>query len=243
MRAAVVPHAPVLIERVAGTRAGAASKLRAALDALAANGAPQRMVVVSPHASQACVYARAAGSLDDFGVRGVDACASDDEDMAALLAASWPVPLLEAPADHGIVVPLALLRPTARVAAAGLPECTGPGAGQVTAALDAARALAAALATIEPRPALFFSAHTSAALTAAAPLAERDAGKALHERIVAALREDVGALASIPASWWEEGGSCGAGPLTALGLLFRGPAEVLADEAPFGVGYVVAALP
>jgi hypothetical protein len=85
-----------------------------------------------------------------------------------------------------------------------------------------------------------FSAHTSAALSPAAPMTEREGGKELHGRVVNSLRSNVAELASIPESLWAQGESCSPGVLHAMGLLYEGTARITAESSPFGVGYVVA---
>ncbi len=70
---------------------------------------------------------------------------------------------------------------------------------------------------------------------------ERSAGHELEERITRVLDEDLGSLAEIDEELWVESGACGAGPLTAFGLLFAGrTASTTFREAPFGVGYLLA---
>jgi aromatic ring-opening dioxygenase LigB subunit len=88
---------------------------------------------------------------------------------------------------------------------------------------------------------LVCSAHTSAALSPAAPLTEKPEGRALDTTILEVLNTDCGLLADLPPDLWDAGGSCGAGPLTCFGALFGGTtATVACYEYPFGVGYLVA---
>jgi hypothetical protein len=51
----------------------------------------------------------------------------------------------------------------------------------------------------------------------------------------------VGGVIVVARDLWKSGGSCGAGPLMAVGTLFSGRrADVLAYERPSGVGHLVA---
>lgn len=133
--------------------------------------------------------------------------------------------------------------PDVPIVACALAEVTGPDAAPVPSAIGAARGFAAALASLtEDRTVVFVaSAHTSAALTPRAPLTLRDEGLVLEEEIKDALESDLGKLDSLSPELWTLGGSCGAGPLTALGLLFTGSkASVGFYDHPFGVGYLLA---
>ena len=242
MRAAVLPHAPALLESVRRRRSAAVATVSEAA-AAAGRELEGDLVLVSPHARSARVYEEPRGSLASFGVPDSPTGAPALDGLSEEIERSWSAGFERGEADHGVVVPLRLMGPGGRVVALGLPEWTGPGARPIAAAIAAGKGLAAVLGRIESLPPVVFSAHTSAALTPSAPLTERPEGRVLHDAIVTALKQDVSGLASIPAELWEQGGSCGAGPLTALGLLFEGPARVTAEEEPFGVGYVVAGLP
>lgn len=245
---AVLPHAPLLvIEPAAPEIAGAAAQLKQAAAAIAAELPREATtVVLSPHGEQACVYEQALGDLSAFGAPGPRARWEVDERLRTELARAWGVPLLPKPLDHGAFVPLVLLKPPGKVVAAALPGWTGPeGAGTDPAeVLAGAQAFAAALAAVcgDRRVVLIASAHGSAARSARAPLSQRS-GAAEHDwRLAAALSGRVrGGL--LPPPGWHESGSCGAGPLRALGLYLDGAvAEVLAFEAPVGVGYLVVRL-
>ncbi|MGH2731207.1 MAG: hypothetical protein ACRDJI_11455 [Actinomycetota bacterium] len=202
------------------------------------------IVILSPHGARTGVYAGPGGSLDDFGVHGLEGEAETDRDAAAGLSKVWGTPLLDERADHGVVTPLLLMAPNAApVIACTLVESTGPGAAPVERALDDARTFAAALKDLaaERRVLFMASANTSAALHPRAPLRERPEGRELDDAVLRALESDPGGLLDIPASLWRTAGACGAGPLTAFGTLFEGrPATVLGYAHPAGVGYLVA---
>jgi hypothetical protein len=236
----------VLLEEVGRSRATAElAAVRGACRSLLGADAGT-VVVLSPHASAPCVYARPEGDLGGFGLPGVGASAPGDDALRDALAAAWGVEVVEAGADHGAVVALSLLGTRVPVVAAGLPEASGPLGVPVTEALEAARAFAPALvlAADGRDVVLIVSAHTSAGLSPRAPLTRLEDGVALHAAVIEALSGDVGGLGRIPANLWETGGSCGAGSLVALGVLAEGRrGRLLAKAAPFGVGYVVAAVP
>lgn len=151
---------------------------------------------------------------------------------------------MDAPADHGIVVPLLLLREfDAPLIAISMPAITDGREINAGPILEEAARLAGALevAVAGRDAAVFISAHTAAALSPRAPLLDRPAGHRLHEEVLGALQTDMGRLTDIGAELWEEGGSCGAGPLAVAGLIWPGSrALVRAHGSPAGVGYVVA---
>lgn len=234
---AVVPHAPLLLREVAGERNAAATAAISAAVAALDPGAADVTVIASPHGRATGVYARAEGNLDAFGPRDVSASAAGDPAFAAALAEEWGVPLLEEPADHGIVVPLRLLRVGSPVVAVAFAEGVAPGAAR-----SEAESLARALAAVADRRSVSFvaSANTSAGLGERAPLPSLDGASAAEEAVLRALRESPGDLGG-HLDALAAAGSCATAPLAAFALLFAGrTCEVLAYEHPFGVGYPVA---
>ena len=186
-------------------------------------------MVLSPHGEREGIYRRVAGDFAALGYRGFFIDHPTDERLVQDLAREWNAEILDASLDHGIVVPLALLKlPQVSVVAASVSSSAGRLSDALTEVLD--------------RPAFVLcSANTSPSLNLGAPLPERPEGAELDERILAALRGNPALLEDIPAELWRAGASCGRAPLTAFGRLFpeRG-AEVLSYEYPFGVGYLVA---
>ena len=201
-------------------------------------------MLLSPHGSTTGVYRRARGDLAGFGVTGAGVERRTDRVFGKELARVWRQPLMDADLDHGAVVPLLVAVPGGlSVVGASLAETTGPEAAPIADAIAAARTFAAAIQELGRDRDLIVaaSAHTSAALTPAAPLTERPAGRELEERVTAALEQDLALLAEIDEQLWVDSGACGAGPLTAFGLLFAGrTAATTFREAPFGVGYLLA---
>ena len=201
-------------------------------------------VLLSPHGSTTGVYRRVRGDLASFGIPGAGVERRTDRAFGKELARAWRQPLSDDDLDHGALVPLLVAVPGGlSVVAASLAETTGPYAAPVADAIAAAHTFAAAVQELGGERDLIVaaSAHTSAALTPAAPLAERPAGHELEARVTAALEQDLGLLAEIDEQLWVDSGACGAGPLTAFGLLFAGrTAATTFREAPFGVGYLLA---
>lgn len=235
---ALVPHAPVLVPLLESAETAAAgAELRTALRKIDLHDV-DLIVIVSPHGSRTGVYRSPRGDLRDFGVPGVHEERHTDPRVAADLAHAWGAPLLDAPADHGIVVPLALgFVPDVAVVAATFAESEPD-----TAAAERFAAAVAAIASTRPI-ALLASANTSAALSPRAPLTERPEALAVEAELLAGIAEDCSAARELAPAMTTAGGSCAAGPLTVLGTLFAGHrAEVLAHEAPLGVGYLVAAV-
>ena len=223
----MVPHAPLLLPEVARANAAATSIVRAAVGTLVFEGP---VVIASPHGRRAGVYKRVSGDLDAFGPHDVSASAPPDEDFARDLAEAWRMPLLDEPADHGIVVPLRLLPAApAVVAVAFKDEGAGDGA-----------ALARALLSVGRSFSFVASANLSAGLTERAPVPSIEGAAEADVAALSALRDSPEALAGLGPDL-TAAGSCGAPVLAAFGTLFAGRSgDVLAYEHPFGVGYAVA---
>jgi aromatic ring-opening dioxygenase LigB subunit len=234
----VLPHAPLLLPEVTQVER-AADVVHAAREIGA--GVDATVIVVSPHGERSGVYAGTRGSLRRLGPPDVVGQADPAPEVAQALARAWDRPLLTGEVDHGVAVPLRMALGTTRAIGVSLQETTGPGAGDLAAALEDARELAGCIGALPDPTVVVASAHTSAALTRRAPLTELPAGRELDAAIIDALGTDIGRLTEIPERAWTEGGSCGAGPLVVLGHLFRGRrATVLAYDYPVGVGYLVA---
>ncbi|MGH2817995.1 MAG: hypothetical protein ACRDJS_05990 [Actinomycetota bacterium] len=241
---AVVPHAPVLLPEIGGrSDVDARDRIQLACDKID-TVTTDVLIVVSPHGRRAGVYARGTGFETSFGGPEAPLDVPTDTGGAKSLARTWGTPLMEDELDHGAVGCLHLLdvrRPTVVV---GLPESTGPhAAADACTAMVEGRKLAGAVKRAFSGSSVLMvaSAHTSAALTARAPLTEKAEGRALDQRILSSLEGDVRALDGIECDAWTAGGSCGAGPFAAFGRLLSGRrAQVLAYEHPFGVGYLVA---
>jgi hypothetical protein len=112
--------------------------------------------------------------------------------------------------------------------------------------LEDARELGRALAHLglERSLGVVASVNTGAALTARAPLSERQQARAVERRVLEVLTaHGPAALNGLVRDMWRAAGSCAAGPLVALGAAFPDARVApLAYDLPFGVGYLVAAL-
>jgi len=238
----VVPHAPLLAH---GGQPELDVFRRSTRDAFSTLKGCDVLVLVSPHGERDAVYREVAGGLDRFGLDGIVVEAGSDASLATELAGAWGRELSGGPADHGIVGTLAIAAAGTPIVACAIAEITGPHAtGTVEDAIESAFLFADALVGVtgERRVGLIACAHTAASLTPKAPLALRPEGKELDDLILDCLATDCGSLARVEPDLWRGAGACGAGPLTAFGVLFEGGrAEVLAYDHPFGVGYLVAA--
>jgi hypothetical protein len=239
-RGAIVPHAPLLLAELSSPEVEpSAQAIRSAIAALDL-GAPDVVVVLSPHGKTTGVYGRAAGSLTEFGVDWVTVDRAADRDAAAQLARAWGRPVLDADVDHGVLVALRMLDACgAPVVAAALAE-RDAGSGD---AHPVAHRFAAAVTALAHggRVAFVASANTSAALSRRAPFTERAEAVWVERLLLEGLPRDAGCADDLADDLARRGLSCGVGPLAAFGRLFRGaPAVVDAYESPVGIGYLVA---
>ena len=236
MNAVILPHAPLLLPEVGSdARHDPAARVRAGCSAAGRVISGPRALVASPHAMRTGVYVNPYGDLTRFGPRAPAALCPLDLEVAEEIAQRWEKPLVEDPLDHGIVVPLLLAAPAAPIVAIGFEEGSDPG--------HEAAALATVIAEMDLDGSLVASANLSAGLTDRAPLTRLAGAEELERELVDRLSRDAGSLLETAPRVSTESGSCGLGPLALIGHLFGGsPAEVLAHEWPFGVGYLVATL-
>jgi hypothetical protein len=234
IRGCVLPHAPLLLE-LEGRVSHPSPSVVSASRSVDLGG--DLVVICSTHGDRTGVYTTASGDLGGFGL-DLSLQLSTDPVVAKELAESWGRPLLDADADHGVTA--ALLGAGAEGAL--VVACCIPYDGDFN---DDVATLTSALVDLAEERALTFvaSAHGSASATPRAPLTERPEGKELDTAIFSALRDGPEALLDIPLELWERAGSCGAPPLRVLGGLGLGPANLLAYDAPVGVGYLVATCP
>lgn len=232
--AAVCPCPPLLVPEVA---AGAAPELEGArtacVDALGVLAAarPDRLVVVGPaEVSGTVTYAEGArGSFHGFGVDvgvrlggGTPSSAPGPELAPSLAVAAW---LLERTGWEG-----------APVEGLGVAESLAP---------RRCAEVGAELAGAAARVALLVMGDASACRTVKAPgyLDERAAG--FDERAARALETvDTAALAALDAGLARELKASGRGPWQILAGAAQGAGlsgALLYDDAPYGVGYLVAA--
>lgn len=205
------------------------------------------IVVLSPHGVRAGVYEQVEGSLAGFGYPDIALTCPGDAVLAGELAKAWGTPLLEGPVDYGIVVPMLLAHEhssdlgEARVVGACLPEMLDREDLEPIAKLADSFAQALAVVGGSKRALFVASANDSAGLSARAPLTKLPGAMELSDDLLGALGADVGLVEEPAHRLAIDGGSCGFGPLLALGRLFTGRrAEVIVHERPVGVGYTVA---
>ena len=236
---AIVPHAPVLLPPVSGDEnAARVAGVRAAIGAIDL-GEVEAIVLLSPHGSRTGVYRSTAGSLADFGMRGIRATHPTVDGIVSDLSSSWGRPILEGPIDHGALVPLLALCPSAPVVTASLRE-TSFDRGAVEESVAEGRAFVDAVSHLSGRRLAFVaSCNTGAGLSPRAPLTEVSRAIELEERLVGEMER--GALPVELAIETGCAGSCAAGTLAAFAAAFAGTQiQVRAHDAPFGVGYLVA---
>lgn len=239
---AIVPHAPLLLPGVNATFSS--SELLRSLSHVRERRADV-VILISPHGTRSGVYARATGSLDPMGIPGHRAEAPLEPELVGELAFEWGEPRIDAPFDHGIVVPLLLdaLPPRTPVVACALEESTGPGKSFSGTRGRAAASLAATIAGFAQRRkvAVIASAHTAAGLAPHGPLGLAPGAEALDRRVLDAIETDLGGLLQIDEPSWEHGDPCGHSALLVLAHLFQDhPGMVHAYDASQGVGYLVA---
>jgi len=238
---AVVPHAPVLLEEIQPSL-DEGRRVRKAIEELDFSKTDV-VVLVSPHAPTAGIYERCEGSLRGFGIDDAEAARDTDAGLSRALSLAWGREPIDGPIDFGIVVPLLLgVGGDLPMVAASLPQTTGPRPRALSESMDAARGLADALATVADarRVAVVASAHSSAGLSARAPLTEVSGAAEVDRELVEALESDPARIENLLGPLHEVGQACGVGPLSVLRHLLEGwRSEGLTYEAPYGVGYMV----
>lgn len=250
----LMPHPPIIVPAVGrdGLRRCASTRQACAeVAARVAAIAPARLVLVSPHAPRlakaAAVFAtsRISGSLARFGAAGARVDLLNDLDLVSrLTAAGRPFGPVEAPLDHGALVPLWYLAdagwsgPTAVV---GL-----PGRADRDELRRQGEALGAALEALPGPIVLIASGDMSHRVTPGAPAGydPRAVGFDLTVRDLVAAG-DLDGLFELDDDLREAAAEDVIDPVlvvaSAIGFDARGTA-VLSYEHPFGVGYLVAVL-
>ena len=211
---AIVPHAPLLLPELAGPEvATAAQTIGDAIRSISFEGA-DAILLLTPHGTTPGIYRAKKGDLSSFGIPDVGVSVKSH----ARLAKSLGLPFVEGPLDHGAVVPL-------RIGEWDLPAVTiGVGEGM---SIDPGSDIDVAVVA---------SLNGSTGMSPRAPLTEVPGAARAQEDFVAALERDISVAAGLFLP-----GSCGPLVLAAFADAFGGRrADILAYEAPVGVGYVVA---
>lgn len=232
----ILPHAPLLLPEVgASAREGAAARVRAGCVTAGRAMSGPRLLVASPHALRTGVYVSPYGDLAGFGPRAPAALCPLEVDISEEIARRWGKPLLGEPLDHGIVVPLLLAAASVPIVAVGFEE-----GADIT---SEAAALASVVTEMDLDATIVASANLSAGLTERAPLTRLAGAEELEGELVESLRHDAASLLETAPRLSADAGSCASGPLALIGHSFGGrPADILAHEWPYGVGYLVATI-
>ena len=221
MRGWLVPHAPLLLPGLnESDEMTTLERVRARLREVEPGRA---VVLVTPHGNRRGPYRLNRGSMAPFGLDlGVDRGPGTHSEE---LAAAWGEDVVESELDHGGVVPLLMCDLGPFVTCLSLPE-------------PDPRAAKAVEAVFGDEVTVVASANGSAGLTPRAPLTEVQGASEAEDAFLEACATDARLLAPAAAVL---PGSCASGPASLLADLFGGvEGEVLAHEAPVGVGYTVA---
>lgn len=248
MAGAIAPHAPLLTEGLRSEETSAAgAAVQEALQGIGEDGF-ELCIVVSPHGVVSCVYEETRGSLRSFGVPGPERSWNNDLGAAKEIAETWGRPLVSAPVDHGVLVPLLLWDPDQSLPVIGvaLEEPVDRSRASWEKVLVDADGLAGALREIasDKKTLVVASCNTSLGLSRRAPMTEVPATRATEEALLGSFDRPLGELATsdVLSDLWTQG-SCAAGPLAVMCSLWpdaRPP--VLTYQAPVGVGYLVASI-
>lgn len=250
----LLPHPPIIVPAVGREDLRRCRRTNDACREVAARivaRAPARLVLASPHAPQGdrggSVYVtpRLAGSLGRFGVPSVRVdLPSDAEAVARLRAGADRWIGIDAPLDHGALVPLWFL---AEAGWAGPTTVVGlPGRDDRDVLVRAGDALAAALDGLAGPVVLVASGDMSHRVLPGAPAGYDPSAAAFDLACRDAIAQgDFTALAALGDSWRAAAAEDVVAPVTmvaaACGFDGRG-AAVVSYEHPFGVGYLVAVL-
>lgn len=265
----IVPHPPVMVPEVGSRRA---ADTAASQDALLELGrriiesGAETLVMITPHGSVfgegvgIIMVPRLRGDLGRFGAPEVSFDLPNDQELAAEIRFKCePYNLLAVAVDeqaeriyrgrastgldHGVTAPLYWLR----WAGVELPlVVAGMGLMSREKLYLFGRAVREAALALKRKTALIASGDLSHRLTRDAPGGFSPRAKDFDARVVELLRRgDYRGLIEIDYELTEEAGECGLRPIIMMlgaldGYDFR--SEVLCYEAPFGVGYMVAAL-
>ncbi len=261
--AAVAPHPPIIVPEVGGPEVKGAAATCRGLEKLARQMEQARLealVIISPHApvgGQALLLAgreSLQGNLARFGASQVQARLETHGQLLQLLEEECgelgvPVQVVDEASgvtwtlDHGILVPWYYLeRAGVRVpvVVAGL----APWPPQQFVTLG--QAVARAAARSHQRIGLLASGDLSHRLTCDAPAGYSPRGADFDRKMVQAFREwNPQEIIQLDRDLAEAAGECGWRPLLVLAgacAHIAAHSHVLSYEAPFGVGYLVAAV-
>jgi len=256
--AGLLPHAPIIVPAVAGSRAPAVAATTAAARQLAREVLahdPEAMVITAPHGprhpSAATVQTAAsiAGSLGDFGAAEVAVSLPVDGELAAAFGEAGhgldlPVHSVDVgDLEYSTVVPLSFLCEAGWDGPTVVVSLPYPGSGDPVAL---GRALAAAAHGLGRHLLVLASGDMSHRLTRDAPAGFDPEGRRFDEQVAGLLRSgDLRDLLALdPARVARAGEDCLDSLLFAAATFDFAPVgpRLLSYEGPFGVGYGVALL-
>jgi len=256
--AGLLPHAPIIVPAVAGSRAPAVAATTAAARQLAREVLahdPEAVVITAPHgprhpsAATIQVGANVAGSLGDFGAQQVAVSLPIDGDLAAAFdeaahALDLPVRSLDARRlEYSTVVPLSFLCEAGWDGPTVVVSLPYPGSGDPVAL---GHALTAAAQGLGRHLLVLASGDMSHRLTRDAPAGFDPEGRHFDDQVTGLLRSgNLRDLLSLDPRRVERAGEdCLDSLLFAAATFDFAPVapHLLSYEGPFGVGYGVAVL-
>lgn len=261
--AMVVPHPPIIVPEVGGTRVPGVQSTVDSMRKLgleAAVLAPDVIVLLSPHAPldadrmAVCLAERYRGSLSTFGAPQVKVDLVGEAELARTILAQTKdagIPIVgygegsgAAPLDHGALVPLYFLLQWMEIQPRFV-ELNFSFSGTARH-LEFGRVIRAVIDE-HPESILYVaSGDLSHRLTPSASAGYDPRGAEFDEAVVSILAGgELGELAQIPDVLVDSAGECGYRSLLVLaGVLEASMYEtrVLSYEGPFGVGYLVGAI-
>lgn len=272
----VLPHPPVLLEQVGKAMSGQVLRTAEATRRVGeeiSSLRPDAVIIMSPHSHMVPGYLgvmqadRVSGSFAKFGAPEVggsfdihqvlaDAVADEIRRVAAeageRVAGSdgvLPRRYDSETLDHGLLVPLAAMRPGLADSGRGFPPLVLLSVSWAEAGRHSfvGRAIRRAAATLGLSVVFIASGDLSHRLTPEAPAGYNPTGQLFDQAVQSIftsgrLRE----LTTLDPDVTEAAGECGLRSLCTLAGLFEGTepdkleSDVLSYEAPFGVGYMVA---
>jgi AmmeMemoRadiSam system protein A len=256
--AGLLPHAPIIVPAVAGSRARQVATTTAAARLLAAEllaGAPETVVVTAPHGLRhptdftVQTGPRVAGDLGPFGADRVAISLPVDQALAMAIAETARERNLavrtstSSTLEYSTVVPLSFLCDAGWDGPTVVVSLPYPGYGDPIAI---GRAVAAAARQLGRRLAVLASGDMSHRLTRDAPAGFDPEGRRFDDQVTDLLRHGDfrGLLALSPERVERAGEDCLDSLQFAAATFDFAPtsAHLLSYEGPFGVGYGVALL-
>ncbi len=197
---------------------------------------------MSPHGSDDAVVVSGHASLDGFGI-DVTFAVAVDEAASRAVAEACGLRLSDEALDHGVSIPLRLTAWSGPVVAVSCREVTPQDVGRAREALHLAKRVARGIEEIatERDVAVIASMNGAVGLSPRAPLPDSSEAHAFERAVVNLLENDPGQIGAYALEVARNGNSCGVVPLLVFGHLFGDRrTEVIAHEAPIGIGYLVA---